>query len=224
MRKLSQRQRQILQYVEEFIRERGYPPSIRQIQTTLGLSSTSVVDYNLKALQRHGLLQRERRSSRSITLNERGVSFLQNLRSVPLLGTIAAGQPIPVPEDAAALETLRMSEDTERVQLPVDLWPESTDDLYALRVKGDSMIDAFIADGDIVILRHQQTAHNGEMVAVWLKDRQEVTLKRFYQEGRRVRLQPENREMAPIYVDAREVAIQGRVVGVIRRYERTAPA
>ncbi|MGC8873277.1 MAG: transcriptional repressor LexA [Chloroflexia bacterium] len=223
MRKISERQRQILRYVEEFIREHGYPPSIRQIQTTLGLSSTSVVDYNLKALQRQGLLHRERRSSRSITLNERGVSFLHNLRAVPLVGTIAAGEPIPVPEDPAALETLRMSEDTEWVQLPADLWPEPTDDLFALRVKGNSMIDAFIADGDIVILRHQQTAHNGEMVAVWLRDRQEVTLKRFYLEGEKVRLQPENREVEPIVVDARQVAIQGRVVGVIRRYERTSP-
>ncbi len=224
MRKISERQRKILEYVEEFIREHGYPPSIRQIQTTLALSSTSVVDYNLKVLERHGLLQRVRRASRSITLNERGVSFLQNLRAVPLLGTIAAGEPIPVPEDPAALETLRASEDTEHVQLPADLWPGSTDDLFALRVKGDSMIDAFIADGDIVILRRQQTAHNGEMVAVWLRDRQEVTLKRFYREGRMVRLQPENRQMEPIYVDARQVAIQGRVVGVIRRYEPTAPA
>lgn len=213
MRKMSERQKKILHFLEEFIYENGYPPSIREIQAALDLSSTSVVDYNLEALQKRGLIQRQPRSSRSITLTERGTDFLVNRRSVPLLGTIAAGQPIPVPEDLPT-----QGDAAESVALTGEMWPSSTDDLYALEVSGDSMIDAFIADGDVVILRHRQTARNGDMVAVWLRDRQEVTLKRFYQEGKQVRLQPENAAMSPIRVDAKNVEIQGQVVGVIRRY------
>ncbi len=210
MRKMSERQRRILHYLEEFIRENGYPPSIRQIQAALGISSTSVVDYNLDLLEKRGLIRRRPRASRSITLAE---EMRLSRRTIPLLGTIAAGQPIPVPDDLPD-----RGEAAETVELPADLWPDSAEGLYALRVRGDSMIDAYIADGDVVILRRQDTARNGDMVAVWLRDRQEVTLKRFYQEGRRVRLQPENPQMDPIYVRPSDVEIQGQVVGVIRRY------
>ena len=211
MRKMSERQRRILVYLEEFLEEHGYPPSIRQIQTALGLSSTSVVDYNLTLLEKRNLIRREPHSSRSITMV--GRSTVRRPRGVPLLGAIAAGEPIPVPGDLPPRGAA-----AEMVELPPDLWPEATADLYALRVRGDSMIDAFIADGDVVILRRRETARNGEMVAVWLRDRQEVTLKRFFQEGKKVRLQPENPTMVPIYADARDVEIQGQVVGVIRRY------
>lgn len=210
MRKMSERQRRILAYVEEFIEQRGYPPSIRQIQTALALSSTSVVDYNLTLLEKRNLIRREPHSSRSITLVGRGAAKA-GPRTVPLLGTIAAGGPIPVPGDLSARSA-------DKIELPTSLWPETSEDLYALRVRGDSMIDAFIADGDVVILRRRETARNGDMVAVWLRDRQEVTLKRFFQEGRRVRLQPENPTMSPILAEARDVEIQGQVVGVIRRY------
>jgi repressor LexA len=209
MRKMSERQRRILTYLEEFIDRQGYPPSIRQIQAALGLSSTSVVDYNLTLLQKRNLIRREPHSSRSITLV--GRSMARKPRTVPLLGTIAAGEPIPVPGDLSKRAA-------DKIELPASLWPDASDDLYALRVRGDSMIDAFIADGDVVILRRRETAHNGEMVAVWLRDRQEVTLKRFFQEGRKVRLQPENPTMGPIMADARDIEIQGQVVGVIRRY------
>jgi len=212
-KKMSERQRRILAYLEEFIQEHGYPPSIRQIQKALGISSTSVVDYNLTLLEKRELIRRQPRASRSITLLGKGQRFLQRQRSVPLLGTIAAGQPIPVPEDIPS-----SGEAAETVELAPDLWPDSTEGLYALRVKGDSMIDAFVADGDVVILRHQGTARNGDMVAVWLRDEQEVTLKHFFQEGRRVRLQPANPTMEPIYAEPRNVEIQGQVVGVIRRY------
>ncbi|MGB9722831.1 MAG: transcriptional repressor LexA [Chloroflexia bacterium] len=210
MRKMSERQRRILQYLEGFIREHGYPPSIRQIQTALGISSTSVVDYNLDLLEKRGLIRRQPRSSRSITLT---AEPRPARRSVPLLGTIPAGQPLPASDDLP-----EQGEAAETLELPADLWPDSTEGLYALRVRGDSMIDAYITDGDVVILRRQDTARNGDMVAVWLRDRQEVTLKRFYQEGRRIRLQPENPNLAPIYVRASDVEIQGQVVGVIRRY------
>ena len=209
MRKMSERQRRILAFLEEFIDDNGYPPSIREIQAALGLSSTSVVDYNLNLLQKRNLIHREPRSSRSITLvGRRGP---RKARTVPLLGTIAAGEPIPVPEEVS-------TRSADKIELPYSLWPEAGSDLYALRVRGDSMIDAFIADGDVVILRRRETAHNGEMVAVWLRDRQEVTLKRFFQEGRKIRLQPENPRMGPILADAHNVEIQGQVVGVIRRY------
>lgn len=212
MRKMSERQHRILHYLETFIQEHGYPPSIRQIQAALGLSSTSVVDYNLTLLEKRNLIRRDAHRSRSITLTGRTFSSTRT-RAIPLLGTIAAGQPIPVPGDLPT-----RGESAESLELPADMWPDSTSDLYALRVRGDSMIDAFIADGDVVILRRRETARNGEMVAVWLRDRQEVTLKRFYQEGKRVRLQPENPTMSPILADARDVEIQGQVVGVIRRY------
>jgi repressor LexA len=213
MRKMSDRQRGILEYLRDFIREHSYPPSIRQIQAALQLSSTSVVDYNLDLLEKRGLIHRQAHSSRSITLNDTSFSFLRDQRAVPLLGAIAAGQPIPVPGDLPS-----QGESAETVELPAALWAESTEGVYALRVRGDSMIDAFIADGDIVILRQRDTARNGDMVAVWLRDKQEVTLKRFFQEGRRVRLQPENPTMAPIYAEAKNVQVQGQVVGVIRRY------
>ncbi len=213
MRKMSKRQQRILAYLEEFIREKGYPPSIRQIQEALGISSTSVVDYNLTVLEKRGLIERDRRSSRSIRLTPKSLPLLQRERGVPLLGVIAAGRPIPVPGDLPA-----EGEASETVELPTGLWPDKAEGLYALQVKGDSMVDAFIADGDIVIMRHQNTAQNGDLVAVWLRDRQEVTLKRFYQEGKRVRLQPENPAMAPIYADAHDVEVQGQVVGVLRRY------
>lgn len=213
MRKMTDRQRRILAYLEAFIREFGYPPSIRDIQGALGISSTSVVDYNLDILQKRGLIKRRRRASRSITLTGSSATVLRGERSVPLLGVIAAGQPIPVPGDLPA-----EGDAAERVELAGDVWPDSVEGLYALEVKGDSMIDAFIADGDLVILRQKSVAQNGEMVAVWLRDRQEVTLKRFFLEGARVRLQPENPTMDPLYVPAGDVEVQGEVVGVIRRY------
>ncbi|MBN1483337.1 MAG: transcriptional repressor LexA [Chloroflexia bacterium] len=213
MRKMSERQKRILRFLERYIRENSYPPTIREIQSALELSSTSVVDYNLNLLEKRGLIRRQRRASRSIVLTDRGDGLLGQERSVPFLGLIAAGQPIPVPGDLSDA-----GESAEMVELPPDFWSGQDEGLYALQVKGDSMIDAFIADGDLVVLRHQSTAKNGDMVAVWLQERQEVTLKRFYQEGQQVRLQPENPSMEPIYVPAREVQVQGQVVGVIRRY------
>jgi repressor LexA len=213
-KKMTERQRRILAYLEDFIQEHNYPPSIRDIQAALGISSTSVVDYNLDNLEKRGLITRRRRSSRSITLTGKSLPILRGERAVPLLGVIAAGQPIPVPGDLPA-----QGEAAEMVELAGDVWPDSVEGLYALEVKGDSMIDAFIADGDLVILRQKNVARNGEMVAIWLRDRQEVTLKRFFQEGARVRLQPENPTMDPLYVPAGDVEVQGEVVGVIRRYQ-----
>jgi repressor LexA len=212
---LSLRQREILNYIEEFVRETGYPPAIRQIQEKLDISSTSVVAYNLKALENKRLIKREGKVSRGISLPA-GAALTPAAMSrakgshVRMLGTITAGQPLPNPEDTS------MS-DGETVDVPADIAPpEKLGDVYALRVRGNSMIDALIADGDIVLLRYQQTAENGQMVAVRIEDDNAVTLKRFYKEGSKVRLQPANTTMDPIYVDAMNVRVEGRVVGVMR--------
>jgi repressor LexA len=136
-----------------------------------------------------------------------GLRAAVDLIQVPLLGRIAAGNPIPVPEDGFAGET---------IELTRDLAPSGSD-VYALQVRGDSMIDAYINDGDVVIMRYQQTATNGDMVAAWLVGEEETTLKRYYHEGNRIRLQPENSQMEPIYVAPNNLQIQGKVLAVIRQ-------
>jgi repressor LexA len=207
MKELTKKQRDILQYISKFIDGHDYPPSIRQIQDACEISSTSVVDYNLRILEGRGHIRRDREVSRAIeVLGQRRARVVP----VPIIGTIAAGQPIPVP--TADTWTAEASE-------TIDLPPEmlgNRDNLYALRVKGTSMIDALVNDGDVVILESASTAKDGETVAAWLKNEQEATLKKFYREGERVRLQPANTTMAPIYTDARNVEVQGRLVTVIR--------
>lgn len=211
MKKLSVRQQKILSFLKEFVDDNGYPPSIRDICRGCAISSTSVADYNLNILEQQGYIRRDREVSRGIELvgldRER-----RRLLRVPLIGQIAAGEPIPVPAADSwvvneGAEVLELTEDVTRVRAS----------LYALKVKGTSMIDALINDGDIVLMQQAVSAENGEMVAAWLKDEKETTLKRFYREGPRVRLQPANSQMDPIFVDADKVEVQGKVVGVIRR-------
>jgi repressor LexA len=209
MKDLSRRQQSILQFIERFLDENDYPPTIRDIQTELGISSTSVVDYNLKALEARGVIRRNSKISRGIELVNRGPSR-RNVVSIPVIGQIAAGLPIPVPGD------LEGSDAAEIVELGSDLVRNSGQGLFALRVKGHSMIDALINDGDVVVLKQQETCENGETVAVWLKEQRETTLKRFYLEGDRVRLQPANMTMDPIYTPAENVEVQGRLVTVLR--------
>ena len=209
MKSVSRRQQAILQFIEHFLDENDYPPTIRDIQSELDISSTSVVDYNLKALEARGLIRRNSKISRGIELVNRGVSR-RNVVAIPVIGQIAAGLPIPVPGD------LEGSDATESVELGASLVPNSGQGLFALRVKGHSMIDALINDGDVVVLKQQETCENGETVAVWLKDERETTLKRFYLEGDRVRLQPANTSMDPIYTAADNVEVQGRLVTVLR--------
>ena len=229
-KRLSERQRHILSFIGEYIREHGYAPSIREIKseveraglvrTASGNTSTSVVDYNLRALEEAGFIRRDRNKSRAIELvDQTGRSRMrQPVFMIPVAPSpIAAGLPIPV------LADIRMGETTDdMVEVTGEfLGRHSThvDRLYALRVKGTSMIDALINDGDLVILEAQETAENGQTVAAWLKGEQEATLKRFYHEGNRVRLQPANSTMDPIYTDPDNVEIKGRVVGVIRRFD-----
>ena len=207
MRRLTPRQERVLNYLRDFIDEHGYPPSYRQIAQACQISSTSVVDYNLEVLEREGYLRRDRDISRGIELT--GPAGRPRVVKVPILGQIAAGQPIEQP-DARSFETadefIDVSESTTN----------GRSDIFALRVKGTSMIDALINDGDLVLLQRAQVANNGEMVAVWLKQEKETTLKKFYAEGPQVRLQPANSQMDPIYVEADNVQVQGRVLGVIR--------
>ncbi|MEX2599574.1 MAG: transcriptional repressor LexA [Dehalococcoidia bacterium] len=216
MAKISARQQQILGFLREYKAEHGYAPSLRDIQIACGISSTSVVDYNLRLLQREGLIRRSPDISRAIDIvaDEPASTGGVEVVSIPVIGSIAAGMPIPVPEAEHWL-----SEDTETVSLPPELTPRLSEKLYALRVKGYSMIDALIADGDVVVLRPTSDARDGEMVAAWLRLEEEATLKRIYREGKYVRLQPANVQMAPIMVAADNVEVHGKVVAVIRRME-----
>jgi repressor LexA len=209
MKELSRRQRSILDFIETFLVENDYPPTIRDIQRELDISSTSVVDYNLKILEGRNLIRRNRNISRGIELvNRPGVS--RKVVRIPVIGQIAAGQPIPVPGE------LGQEEFPETIELGHEMFSDGSQDLFALRVKGLSMIDALINDGDIVLLRHQESCENGETVAVWLKDERETTLKKFYHEGSKIRLQPANSTMEPIYADPSNVEIQGKLITVIR--------
>ena len=207
---LSDRQERILEFIEEFLSENNYPPTVRDIQNGCEISSTSVVDYNLRILQREGHLHRENEVSRSIQLLGGPRRRMANVVTVPVLSAIAAGEPLPVPtQDGWA------GDGADTVDLPTYL-TRGKENVFGVRVKGQSMIDALITDGDLVLLEPTESASNGDMVAAWLRDHQEVTLKRFFLENGRVRLQPANPSMDPIYVPADKVAVQGRVVGVIR--------
>ena len=205
MKELSAKQSRIINFLREFLDDKGYPPTIRDIQNGCNISSTSVVEYNLRILEREGYIRRDREVSRGIELGARRIV------RVPVIGVIAAGQPIPVPTS----DTWSM-EEAESLDLTEEL-TRGKEGVYALRVKGTSMIDALIGDGDLVLMQQTTTAENGEMVAVWLKREKEATLKRFYLEPGRVRLQPANEQMEPFYTDPENVEIQGRVIGVIRK-------
>jgi repressor LexA len=192
---------------------------VREIADAVGLASTSAVHHHLTALEREGLLERGPHSSRALRLTARGEAELEAPRrssnrvtpfrmpverdvlSLPVLGEIAAGQPIEAYDDGA-----------ESLEVPRSM--QARDDSYVLRVRGKSMIDALIDDGDYVVVQPQATARDGDIVVALLEDNG-VTLKRFYREDGRIRLQPANAEMEPIY--ATDVQIQGKVVGVIRK-------
>lgn len=212
MAELSGKQQQILEFLRTFIEDKDYPPSIRDIQEGCGISSTSVVDYNLRKLEEKQMIRRDREVSRGIeVLGARGRR--PRVVDVPVLGSIAAGQPIPVPTSD------RWAADAEDTVTVTEEMVKRRPNVFALRVKGTSMIEDLIADGDIVFLEPAQSAVDGEKVAVWLKDRGEVTLKRIYRDGDRVRLQPANGTMSPIYTSAENVEIQGRFISSFRPSE-----
>ncbi|MGD9934533.1 MAG: transcriptional repressor LexA [Dehalococcoidia bacterium] len=209
MKELSGKQADILEFLRKFLEEKDYPPSIRDIQDGCSISSTSVVDYNLRKLEEKGHIRRDREISRGIELlGARGRR--PRILEIPVLGSIAAGQPIPVPSSE------RWSNDSEETVAVTEDMVRGRENVFALRVKGTSMIEDLIDDGDIVFLEPARSASNGDRVAVWLKDRGEVTLKRFYHEGDRIRLQPANSTMEPIYTEPGNVEIQGRFISSFR--------
>ncbi len=205
---VSKTRLRILNFIRAFLQDRGYAPTVRDIVKGCNISTSSVVQHHLNILERQGYIHRDPQVFRSIRLIEQEQPVIIR---VPLLGAIAAGEPIPVPtSDTWAT----IPEET--VQLTDEL-TQDRDGVYALKVKGTSMIDALIDDGDIVLMQQTSTVDDGDMVAVWLKRQQEVTLKKIYHEENRIRLQPANREMKPFYQDLDNVEIQGRVIGIIRR-------
>ncbi len=210
MEELSPKREEILDFLARFIKEKGYAPSVRDIVRGCALSSSSIAQYHLNVLERQGYIHRERELSRSISLAQRERGIL----TVPLLGTIAAGEPIPVPSSDTWASTSQ-----ESLEVPQEL-TGGQQGVYALIVKGTSMTDALIDDGDIVLMQQVDIAESGEMVAVWLRDEQAVTLKRIYVESERIRLQPANREMKPLYTEPENVDIQGKVIAVLRKVGR----
>ena len=205
-RALTSRQRQILDFIRAEIHRRGFPPSVREIGEAVGLSSSSTVHSHLAALEAKGLIRRDPSKPRALEVldyrdTERAVDY-ESVQAVPLVGQVAAGSPILASENIEAT-----------LPLPASFAGEHT---FVLRVKGESMIEAGILDGDYVVVRQQPTATNGEIVVAMLNE--EATVKRFYRESGRVRLQPENRTMEPIYADEHaDFAILGKVVALFRR-------
>ncbi len=209
----------MLEFIEEFIDEHDYPPTVRDIQFGCNLSSTSVVKYNLDRLSEGGYLNRDSEVSRGLAIpgsrGNGGRSASRNSRepdtvAVPLMGTIAAGAPFPLPQSDTWSDP-----GIEQIDLPQAVVGRG-DSVYALKVKGDSMIDALIGDGDLVIMESTEQVGNGQMAAVRLVNEDETTLKYFYPEGNRVRLQPANSQMDPIFADASNVEVMSRVLAVWR--------
>ncbi len=218
--KLSERQKAILRFMHQYIESHGYPPTIRNIGEATNITSTSVVNYNLNKLVEAGYLERSEHISRGLRL----VGTLPGMRrkrakpenqvaSIPRIGYIVASKPVQMPDD-----TGHYYDEEDMMEVPPTLlMGADPNEVFALEVKGDSMVDAMIREGDIVIMRHQQVARPGDMVAVWLPDRSETTLKYYYPEGGRIRLQPAHPMMEPIYVDAANCQIRGKVLSVIRK-------
>jgi len=195
----TERQRSILEVITRFTAEHGYPPSVREIGERVGLSSSSTIHAHLKALERHGLIERDPTKPRALRSSTH--TPMPDAVVVPVLGRVAAGVPITAQEDVEG-----------EFVLPTQFVPRSSN-AFMLRVQGDSMIDAAILNGDLILVRPQRTAENGEVVVAMIDG--EATVKRFYREPGRIRLQPENQTMAPIY--ASDVEIVGRVEAVVRR-------
>jgi repressor LexA len=209
------RKQRIIEFIAATTRERGYPPSVREIAQAVGLASTSAVHHHLQALEREGYLERGATHSRAIRLTPHAAlragqagaysSQVTNIEShaLPVIGEIAAGGPIEAYQDAS-----------ETLTVPDAVAP--TGDAYVLRVRGDSMVDAHITDGDYVVIRPQETARDGDIVVAQVEENA-VTLKRFFKEKNRIRLQPANEQYAPQFYDS--VRIQGKLIGVIRRVD-----
>jgi len=196
-RKTTPRQQAILDVIRDFTREHGYPPSVREIGERVGLSSSSTVQCHLRTLEKKGLIRRDPTKPRALVS---GSDSIRDVVTIPILGRVAAGTPL------TAVENIE-----DELTLPTSFIKRS--DSFMLRVKGDSMMDAAILDGDLVLVSPQPVANNGEIVVADIEG--EVTVKRFYKEENRIRLQPENKFMEPIYTD--RATIIGKVTAVIRK-------
>ena len=207
---LTAKQTKIFNFLKDFILEKDYPPSIRDIQNHCSISSTSVVDYNLKKLEEKGLIRRDKDISR-------GIEILgdNNMRSrtvrVPLLGKIAAGKPINIPTEGTT------DDYTNAIELSRDQIGTKSD-LFALQIKGNSMIDALIQDGDIIVLERTNQFDNGDMVAVWIDSDNSTTFKRIYKLDNKIKLEPMNKKMKSFYIDPSSFQVQGRFVTSIRHW------
>ncbi len=233
---LGDRHIRIMRFLTDFQENHGYSPSIREIGKHIGVDSTSLVDYYLEQLCQANYIERDKRVSRSIRIlrpvysgetipahgkatptRRMGVRHATELWTIPLVGRIGASLPMPMPPAEDSYFDPDSTVEIARSLLPAR---EKGNDLFALEVSGLSMIDAMVNDGDIVIMKRAQSANNGEMVAIWLEDSSETTLKYFYKEGNHVRLQPANPTMKPIIIENPEdLRIQGKVVMIVRKVE-----
>lgn len=199
---LTSREADIIDFIRNNVRTRGYPPSVREIGTAVGLKSSSTVHGYLKRLEEKGYLRRDPTKPRAVELiGETGQAGAEDINVVPVLGRVAAGQPV-------------LAEENRDFSLPLPVSYFGDGDFFMLKVRGESMIDAGIFEGDLVVVRQQPDANNGDIVVALIGD--EATVKRFYRENSHVRLQPENRSMEPIMV--RDVSVLGKVIGLLRRY------
>jgi repressor LexA len=215
---LSKRQEMILDFIRVYHAEHDYPPTIREIGKAADISSTSVVKYNLERLQELGYIDRNREVSRGLRLRPEGGGAQRltgegangRILNIPKYGVISAGPLKAVfaqQDNPFAGDTLAVTSD----------FVSPVSGLYALKVEGDSMIDALVSDGDWVIIQHQVTAQPRDMIVAWIRDREETTLKYYYPEGNQVRLQPANPAYQPIMVPADQLDIQGKVVTIVRQ-------
>ncbi len=202
---LNNRERMILECIRAYRSEFGYPPTVRDIQSRCAISSPSLVHGSLNSLAEKGYIKKDGRRTRGIVLADDTIG-------IPILGTIAAGKPIPVPDE----EVWDIGSIADKIDVN-EYIIGNHHNVYALKVRGLSMIDAFVNDGDIVLIEQTGDLNDGEMGAVWIKDENSATLKYVFKEGGMVRLQPANSQMKPIMKPAVNVVIQGRVIGVIRK-------
>ncbi|AMB94824.1 transcriptional repressor LexA [Aerococcus sanguinicola] len=201
---MRERQLQILRYIFDCVDDKGYPPTVREICDAVGLASTSTVHGHLNRLEEGGYLFKDSTKPRALEITQKGLDKLGiNTRGIPMLGTVTAGQPITAYEDIEGY-----------FPKPPHL-AESDEDLFMLKIRGDSMIEAGILNGDYVLVRQQQSAENGEIV-IAMTDADEATCKRFFKEDGHIRLQPENHEMAPIILD--NCTILGKVISLFREH------
>lgn len=199
---VTRRQREVLDFISGFVQKNSYSPSFEEIARGLDLRSLATVHKHISNLQKKGMLQRSHNRSRSIdVLPARGKA--RSFESLPMMGRIAAGRPVETTETAESISLGDIVGNKE---------------VFALQVRGDSMRDEHIVDGDFVLVEKAETARQGEIVVALVRG-SETTLKRFFLEGETVRLQPSNTEMEPIYIPAKQVAIQGRVLGMMRKYK-----